>query len=96
MVIDDDAFSLPIDGTLDLHAFHPRDIATLVPDYLEACREQGVLEVRIVHGKGRGVLRRGVLAVLARTPGILDVRSAGVGRGDWGATIVRLTPKPAR
>ena len=48
---------LPIDGTLDLHAFHARDVKELVPDYLAACRERGILDVRIVHGKGTGALR---------------------------------------
>ncbi|HWR68032.1 MAG TPA: Smr/MutS family protein, partial [Desulfomonilia bacterium] len=55
---------LVVDGTLDLHMFSPRDIKDLVPDYLEECREKGILSVRIIHGKGTGTLRRTVHAIL--------------------------------
>jgi DNA-nicking Smr family endonuclease len=83
---------LPIDGTLDLHAFHPRDVKDLVPEYLRACRERGILEVRIVHGKGIGALRETVHAVLDRLPEVESYRLAGEGRGSWGATLVVLRP----
>ncbi len=85
-----DPVELPIDGTLDLHTFHPRDVKTLVPDYLEICRQRGIHEIRIVHGKGTGALRRTVHAILDRTPGIKFYRLAGGDRGSWGATIVSL------
>jgi DNA-nicking Smr family endonuclease len=86
------AIEMPIDGTLDLHTFDPRDVEDLVGDYLAACRERGILDVRIVHGKGRGVLRRRVQAVLGRTSGIERVTVGGAGGGSWGATLVRLRP----
>jgi DNA-nicking Smr family endonuclease len=86
------AVEIPIDGTLDLHTFDPREIEELVADYLAACRERGILDVRIVHGKGRGVLRRRVESALRRTPGVEDVRTGGSGGGEWGATLVRLSP----
>ena len=89
----EEVVELPIDGTLDLHAFHPRDVKELVPDYLDACRDEGILEVRVVHGKGTGALRKTVHAILDRLAGIEGYRLAGHGRGSWGATLVTLAPK---
>ncbi len=81
---------LPIDGTLDLHTFSPREIKHLVPDYLEACRARGILVVRVVHGKGTGTLRRSVHALLDRLPFVADYRLADASAGAWGATVVTL------
>lgn len=81
---------LPIDGVLDLHAFAPRDVAALVADYLDACFERGVRDVRIVHGKGTGALRRTVHALLARRTDVESFGSADETAGGWGATLVRL------
>ena len=89
---DDDPFELPIDGTLDLHAFRPDEVGSLVPEWLEACRARGILEVRIVHGKGTGALRRTVAALLARSPAVLEFRSADEAGGGWGATLATLRP----
>ena len=83
---------LPIDGTLDLHTFHPREVKDLVPDYLSACRDRGILEVRIIHGKGSGSLRRTVEAVLRRIPEVASWRLAMSDRGGWGATVVTMKP----
>ena len=83
---------IPIDGTLDLHTFQPRQVGELVPDYLEVCREKGILQVRIVHGKGTGALRRKVHAVLGRLPAVEAFRLAGEDAGGWGATLVFLKP----
>ena len=82
----------PINGILDLHAFHPRDVKSLVPEYLHACRERGILRVRIVHGKGKGVLRRTVHAILDRLPEVASYRLASEDASSWGATIVMLRP----
>ena len=87
---DDTLIDLPIDGTLDLHTFHPRDVKELVPDYLAECRERGILEVRIIHGKGTGALRRTVHAILSRLPEVASFGLALEDAGSWGATLVML------
>ena len=80
---------IPINGTLDLHAFAPVDAASVVEEYIRACLEKGILEVRIIHGKGKGMLRRTVHAVLEKHPKVVDFR-LDTGPSGWGATIVRL------
>ncbi len=83
---------LPIDGILDLHAFSPKDLKTLLPDYLEECRKLHILQVRIIHGKGTGNLRRSVHAILGRIESVSSYRLAGPDSGTWGATLVELIP----
>lgn len=82
----------PVDGTLDLHMFRPKECAEAVEAYLEACAESGIQDVRIIHGKGIGTLREQVRAQLERHPGVVEF-SVGAG-GNWGATTVRLRPLP--
>lgn len=86
--------ALPIDGVLDLHAFRPAEVKDLIPDYLAECRRRGILDVRIIHGKGTGVLQRSVHAILGRLPEVAEFRLAGEAAGGWGATLVRLRPAP--
>lgn len=87
----DEIVELPIDGLLDLHTFRPQEVRDVVGDYLDACRERGITEVRIVHGKGIGTLRRIVHAALDRRDDVLSYRLAG-DRSGWGATLVSLRP----
>jgi hypothetical protein len=81
----------PIDGTLDLHTFSPKDVKSLVPEYLDLCRERGILQVRIIHGKGTGTLKRIVQAALDRHPAVGSYHHEGGSGGSWGATVVILT-----
>lgn len=82
-------FVLPIDGILDLHQFQPRELEQLISAYLDACIERGITAVRIIHGKGIGVQRERVQALLTRHPSVISYRlDSGV--SSWGATLVDL------
>jgi dsDNA-specific endonuclease/ATPase MutS2 len=81
---------IPIEDALDLHAFAPREIPSVVESYLEAAVAAGFREVRLIHGRGRGVQRRRVHEVLAASPLVERFADAPPGRGGWGATIVWL------
>lgn len=83
---------IPIDGVLDLHTFRPREVKDLVSNYLAECRKRGILEVRIIHGKGSGALMRTVHALLERNPNVRGFCPAPPQAGGWGATLVRLAP----
>ena len=85
-----DPISVPIDGTLDLHTFRPDEVQGLLENYLAECRHRGILQVRVVHGKGTGALRERVHALLARMPEVASFNLAGEDAGGWGATIVIL------
>ncbi|MBM3317600.1 MAG: Smr/MutS family protein [Candidatus Eisenbacteria bacterium] len=80
----------PLEEALDLHAFHPRDVREVVTEYLWMASRAGLREVRIIHGKGRGVQRRIVEQLLAQRPEVESFRIATAERGHYGATLVRL------
>jgi len=92
--VNDEPVPIPIEDALDLHAFAPRDIPSVVAEYLEAAHRRGFGEVRLIHGRGRGVQRRIVQSVLAAHPLVAGFADAPPERGGWGATIVRLRPAP--
>jgi DNA-nicking Smr family endonuclease len=81
---------VPIDGVLDLHTFSPKEVPGLLDDYLTACREKGIFSVRIIHGKGKGVLRAKVRALLEKHPLVVGFSTAPETAGGWGATLVEL------
>ncbi len=81
---------IPIDGVLDLHTFDPREVGELLPEYIRSCRERGIFEVRVIHGKGTGALRGKVHFILRQLAEVSSFRLADEGAGGWGATIVYL------
>ena len=88
-----DVVHVPIDGVLDLHNFSPKDLKYLVPDYLEECCRADIFQVRIIHGKGVGNLRRTVHAILSKLPQVIEFKLADGNAGGWGATLVKLRKK---
>ncbi|HMJ91534.1 MAG TPA: Smr/MutS family protein [Candidatus Acidoferrum sp.] len=89
---EDTPLDLPIDGVLDLHTFRPSELGELVPAYLTECRARGILQVRVIHGKGIGNVKRSVEAILARLPEVVSFTEASALFGGSGATIVNLRP----
>jgi DNA-nicking Smr family endonuclease len=87
---EDESIQMPINGVLDLHTFKPREVHELVRDYLEACRERGIFQARIIHGKGTGALRETVHSILAKDSAVLSFSLDHPEYGGWGATIVKL------
>ncbi len=96
--LDDDAFDpdepvvVPVTDTLDLHTFNPRELSDLLEEYLRACREKDILSVRIIHGKGKGVLKERVTRILQKHPHVLGFSSGHLESGGWGATRAELRP----
>ncbi len=85
-----DPVILPIEDSLDLHAFAPRDVASVVDEYLHQAVAGSFGEVRLIHGKGKGVQRAAVQKLLAGHPLVLRFFDAPGERGGWGATVVVL------
>lgn len=83
---------LPLEDALDLHSFASRDIPDVVEEYLKAARAAGFTEVRLIHGRGQGVQRARVHALLARLKWVVRAYDAPPERGGWGATVVVLEP----
>jgi DNA-nicking Smr family endonuclease len=86
---DDPPFAVPIETEIDLHAFRPQDIAAVVAEFIDAAHAAGHVEVRLVHGRGKGVQRGIVQAALERHPRVAAFWDDG--RSHLGATIARLS-----
>lgn len=82
---------LELTDVFDLHAIAPRDVKRVVEEYLLEARRHGFRSVRIIHGKGRGVQRKTVRGVLARTPFVVSFVDAPPAAGGWGATVAHLS-----
>ena len=89
--MESELFDYPVDGTLDLHMFKPKDVKSALSEYLLQCRITGILHVRIIHGKGHGVLRQIVHSYLEKCSYVSEFRTAADTSG-WGATIALLEP----
>ena len=88
----DEPVRIPIEHELDLHAFPPRDLALVVHEYIDAAAAGGLTEVRVVHGRGRGVQRGIVQAALERHPKVLEFWDDS--GSHLGATVARLKAEP--
>ena len=92
-----DPIVVPIQDSIDLHTFRPREVPGLLTDYFQACRQKDIYSVRVVHGKGRGILRQRVHALLNKHPLVAAYTAAPGSAGGWGATLVELKrPKATR
>ena len=85
-----DPVVVPIEDSIDLHAFSPKEIASVVEEYIEQCARASIYEVRIIHGRGKGIQRRIVHSVLEKHPLVLSFKDAPSEAGGWGATVVVL------
>ena len=81
---------IPLEDHLDLHPFLPRDIASVVEEYLDQCRAARYREVRLIHGKGKGVQRQRIRSLLEKHGAVESFHDAPLEAGSWGATIVIL------
>ena len=84
---------IAIEDAIDLHGFQPKEIPAVVESYIEAAVDEGLLEVRLIHGRGKGVQRSRVQALLARHPMVEAYGDAPAYQGGWGATVARLRKK---
>ena len=84
---------VPVEESIDLHAFSPRDVISVVEEYIEAAVGKRYREALLIHGKGTGVQRAAVRALLARHPLVESYSDAPPEAGGWGATRVTLKPE---
>jgi dsDNA-specific endonuclease/ATPase MutS2 len=85
-----DPVVVPIEDSIDLHAFSPKDIPSVVEEYIEQCIRAGIYEVRIIHGRGQGIQRQIVRSLLEKHPLVLSFKDAPPESGGWGSTVTVL------
>lgn len=93
--MDNPPIRIPIDGVIDLHTFAPHEAADAVNEYLNMCAQKGIGEVKIIHGKGKGILRRTVESALEKHP-LVTFFKKDPGPSGWGATIVYVKARKGR
>ncbi|OGP21431.1 MAG: DNA mismatch repair protein MutS [Deltaproteobacteria bacterium GWA2_57_13] len=81
---------VPIEDSIDLHAFAPEDIPGVVEEYLDQCRRAGLYAVRLIHGRGKGIQRRIVRSILEKHSWVGSFKDAPPESGGWGVTVVEL------
>jgi DNA-nicking Smr family endonuclease len=86
----DSPIRIPIEESIDLHAFSPKEVVSVVEEYLEEAAKQGLRQVRIIHGRGTGTQRRMIRSALSRHPRVEAFGNAPPETGGWGATFVLL------
>ena len=87
---DDEPIEVPITDVLDLHPFRPQEVSSVVREFVDAAYGQGLRQLRIIHGRGKGVQRKTVRTLLERDPRVVDFGDAPLEAGGWGATWVTL------
>jgi DNA-nicking Smr family endonuclease len=85
-----DPVVISLEDHLNLHPFQPKEIPSVVEEYLEQCRQAGIREVRLIHGKGKGVQRNIIRSLLEKHPNVESFHDAPLEAGSWGATIVTV------
>jgi len=86
----DDPVVIPIADSIDLHPFAPKDISSIVEEYIDQCLQSGIYEIRLIHGRGQGVQRRIIRLLLEKHPQVLAFKDAQAESGGWGATVAIL------
>ena len=88
--MNEEIIEYPISDCIDLHTFQPKEVKKLLEDYLTECASRGIFEVRIIHGKGKGVLKNIVHSFLKKNPLVKEFRTAPDTSGGWGSTLAIL------
>jgi DNA-nicking Smr family endonuclease len=85
-----DPIEIPVNGELDLHTFQPGEVKNLLDEYITVCLEKKIYFLRIIHGKGKGILKQKVHSILKKDHRVASFSDAPLEAGGWGATLVEL------